>query len=77
MNRIISANQSLFVKGRLISENILVTHEYMHYLKNKRLGSSFEMALKLDMSKVYDRVEWSFLWFIMASWDLMTVGSIG
>ena len=61
ISRIISSNQSTFVKGRLIFDNILVAHEWMHYLKNKRAGTLFEMALKLDMSKVYDRVEWSFL----------------
>lgn len=61
MNRIISAIE----KRRLLSDNILVAHECMHYLKNKRAGNSFEMALKLDMSKAYDRVEWSFLWFMM------------
>lgn len=66
MNRIVTANQSTFVKGRLISENILVAHECMHYLKNKRVGGTFEMILKLDMSKAYDRVEWSFLWFVMS-----------
>lgn len=65
MNKIISANQRAFVKGRMISNNILVAHECIHFLKNKRMGESFEMALKLDMSKAYDRVEWSFLWFIM------------
>ena len=65
MNKIISANQSAFVKGRLILDNILVAHECMHYLKNKRTGSTCEMALKLDMSKAYDRIEWRFLWFMM------------
>ena len=65
MNRIINANQSAFLKGRLISDNILVAHECMHHLKNKRSGDSFEMALKLDMSKAYDCVEWSFPGFIM------------
>ena len=64
MNRIISANQSAFIKGRLISDNLLVAHECMHFLKNKRMSSNFDLALKLDMSKAYDRVEWSFIWFI-------------
>ena len=57
MNKIISANQSAFIKGRSISDNILMVHEHMHYLKNKRGGGSHELALKLDMSKAYDRVD--------------------
>ena len=64
MNKLISANQSAFIKGKLISDNILVAHECMHFLKNKRYGSH-DFALKLDMSKAYDKVEWSFVWFIM------------
>ncbi|PWG74630.1 hypothetical protein DF186_16900, partial [Enterococcus hirae] len=63
MNRLISFTQSVFIKGRLISDNILIIYECMHYLKNKKRGFENEMALKLDMSKEYDRVEWYFFWF--------------
>ena len=58
---IISPSQSDFVPSWLISDNILVAYELTHYMKNKRVGKSGCAALKLDMSKAYDRVEWEFL----------------
>jgi len=42
---------------RVITDNILISFETLHYMKTKRWGNTFHMALKLDMSKAYDRVE--------------------
>ena len=58
---VISGNQSAFVPGRMITDNVLIYYELSHYLMNKRSGTDGFAAVKADMSKAYDRVEWSFL----------------
>ncbi|KAL9679650.1 hypothetical protein QQ045_017516 [Rhodiola kirilowii] len=58
---IISESQSVFVPGRLISDNILAAHELFHFIKSRKQQKGGFFALKLDMSKAYDRVEWDFL----------------
>lgn len=58
---LISEYQSAFVKGRSIADNVLITHEILHYLQHSSATVRCSMAIKTDMSKAYDRIEWSFL----------------
>lgn len=58
---VISENQSTFVPGRNISDSVLVAFELLHHMKKKNRGSEGEVALKLDISKAYERVRWDYL----------------
>lgn len=62
---IISEAQSAFIKGRLITDNIIIGHEAINALKTSRNIKSNMAALKIDLSKAYDRVEWDYLRRIM------------
>jgi hypothetical protein len=56
--RLISPNQSAFIKDRYILESVVVAHEFVHSInKNKNPG----LSIKLDYEKAYDRVNCDFL----------------
>lgn len=57
----ISPFHSAFVLGRLIFYYSLLVAEVGHFLHNRWRGSEGFLALKLDLSKAYNRVEWGFL----------------
>jgi len=57
--------QSAFIPDRLIIDNTTVAFEMLHCMQNRRKGKTGHMAVKLDISKAYDRVEWEFLRWIM------------
>ncbi|KAE8671992.1 hypothetical protein F3Y22_tig00111877pilonHSYRG00313 [Hibiscus syriacus] len=61
----IHETQAVFLPGRQISDNILVAHELIHYMNSSKNGPNKGAAIKLDMEKAYDRVEWSFLRKVM------------
>ena len=58
---VISDTQSAFVPNRLITDNTTVAYELLYRMRNKRRGKVGQMAVKLDISKAYDRVKWGFL----------------
>ena len=65
MPQLTSEHQSAFLSDRLITDNIMVAFETLHYMRNHCAGKTGYMALKLDMSKAYDRVEWEFMEKVM------------
>ena len=65
LDSVISEYQSAFMGSRLIHDNVLVAFEGIHTMRRGRFGNGSKVALKLDMSKAYDRVEWKFLEEVM------------
>ena len=62
---IIIKNQSAFISDHLITNNVIVAFELMHFLNHKSAGKEGFMAAKLDMSKAFDRTEWCFIQGVM------------
>ncbi|PKU87700.1 Putative ribonuclease H protein [Dendrobium catenatum] len=62
--RIISLNQTGYVKGRSIFDNILLAQEITHDINVKSKGGN--VIFKLDISKAYENLNWNFLYKILS-----------
>ncbi|WMV45633.1 hypothetical protein MTR67_039018 [Solanum verrucosum] len=60
---LISDNQFGFVRGRSITESIMLAQEITHDIKRPKEGDN--VVIKLDMTKAYDRVSWSFTCLVL------------
>lgn len=52
--------QSSFVQGRSIIDNVIIGQELVHAMRRKQ-GSKGWMAIKVDLEKAYDRLRWDFI----------------
>ena len=57
---IINPCQVRFIPGHQTSDNIILVQEIIHTLVRKG-GKRGHIALKLDLDKTYDKLEWSFI----------------
>jgi hypothetical protein len=60
LHKVISPWQSAFVPGRVIQDNSIIAHEVLNTMKRKS-GFVGLMALKIDIEKAFDIMEWPFI----------------
>ncbi|KAK2394877.1 hypothetical protein QL285_056661 [Trifolium repens] len=61
LDKCVSEEQSAFIEGRSILDNALIAIEVIHVLKRRTRGMKGELALKIDISKAYDKADWEFM----------------
>lgn len=57
LHELVTHNQSAFIKGRFIQDNFMLVQQLARFLQQKQPS----ILLKLDISKAFDSVAWSFL----------------
>jgi hypothetical protein len=58
LNELIAANQSTFIRGRTIQDNIMLVSQSMKTFQTRRTPALF---LKLDIARAFDSLSWPFL----------------
>ncbi|XP_057248280.1 uncharacterized protein LOC130590240 [Beta vulgaris subsp. vulgaris] len=60
MPKLINPLQTSFILDRTIDENIIIIKEVAHLFKRAKKGANI-MALKIDLTKAFDSLEWAFI----------------
>lgn len=64
LDKIISPAQLAFIPNRWIAENQVIVQEILHSFKTRKTKPGL-MAIKLDLQKAYNRVNWKFIQAIL------------
>lgn len=70
MNLLVGPQQSGFIRGRQISDSILLTNEIVFMLQ-KKIASG--MIFKIDFEKAFDRVNWDFVYEVLAKMNFSSL----
>lgn len=65
---IVQRNQVGFVKGRILSENVLLASELVSDFNKE--GTVTRGCLQIDITKAYDNVDWRFLFNVLEALEL-------
>jgi len=58
LDQLVTPNQSAFIKGRFILDNFMLVQQTTNFLHKQKQA---RILLKLDITKAFDSVSWSFL----------------
>eukprot|EP00253_Pinus_taeda_P017975 PITA_17975 len=61
---LVESEQSGYVEGRQILDNIVQAHEVVHSLTNNKKAG---MIMQLDIAKAYDKLNWTYIRKVLAS----------
>lgn len=62
MYKLISLNQSFFLKERMLVDGVVVVNEVVYFDKRSK---RFFFIIKVDFEKAYDSVSWNFLDYML------------
>lgn len=61
LSSLVSRYQHAFVPGQSMTDNVLLSHELIHFINRQKRTAHSYAAVKIDLNKAYDRVHWTFL----------------
>jgi len=56
--KLISTSQTAFIKNIFIMDGVVMLHEVVHELQNKKMAG---IVFKIDFEKAYDNIIWNFV----------------
>jgi len=74
LTEIIKPNQTGFVEGRSILDNVFMAQEGLGWAEENNQDL---VLLLLDFEKAFDRIKWDFLFKALGNWALAPPGSVG